>query len=284
MDEFGPDEQEWIDVLRAADEPRDVDRARVRASLLASIGAASAASAAVGGEAISAGSAKAAAIANASGVAKTTGGVAKTAGLFAAPWKIGVAVVSVAIAGGGVGVLLHRAPANVSTAVAVRASSVTQATASPPPAAPPLSVPPAVVEDATPQAPVVEAPPSASSMPRTSRSGPPSRAASQGHAITEPPPPRSSVTDNVDAELVLLARAQHALKRGDASGALEALARHSREHPRGALAVEREGLRAVASCESKRTDGRALAERFIAANPQSPLVARVRGSCLSTEP
>jgi hypothetical protein len=265
MDELGPDEQKWLDVLRIADEPRDVDRSRVRASVLASIGAAGAGA----GAAASADAIAKSAAAKAATVAQTQG-VLKAAGFLAAPWKIGVAVVSLVVAGGGATLLANRSPA-ASIGSPGSAGSVIAASEIASVAAPVISAPSTTVGSP----PVVET--------GAVRAMPPSAA----RAATRPAPhttAASHAADDVDAELALLTQAQQALKRGDANGALQALGHHAREHPHGTLTVEREGLRAVASCEAKRADGRALAERFVAANPQSPLVARVRAACLSPQP
>jgi hypothetical protein len=266
MDEFGPDEQQWLDVLRAGDEPSAADRARVRASVLAMVAGASTAAGATTG----------AALAGSSVAKSATGATSAFAG-----WKLGViAVVSLVVAGGGgAAVLLGRPSASAALGSA-------QAVAALPPEAPSSIEPtdPAAAKGASggvgsDTSSATGEPTTAETSAETAKapSAPPSRA--RGHAGRgATPPPRA---DDVDAELVLLTQAQEALKRGDPSGALQVLARHGREHPHGALAVERDGLRAIASCEAKRGEGRALAERFVARNPSSPLVTRVRAACLS---
>ena len=268
MDELGPDEQKWLDVLRAADEPRPEDRARVRAAVLGGIAGVGAA-------------------AGAAGIAKS-GAVAKTAGaasLFAGGWKIGVAVISIVIAGGAAAVMMaktsndHTAASVVSASTsAPRASLESEQGAEPASAMAPEGVEalepvtstetaqradPTVVGGADAPKPLTSAParaPARSAVPRPSRPAP---------------------GDDVEAELLLMTQAQRSLERGDPNGALATLAHHGRNHPHGAFAVEREGLRAIASCEAKRAEGRSLAERFVSHNPKSPLVTRVRAACLS---
>ncbi len=274
MDELGPDEQRWLDVLRVADEPTAEDRRRVLATVTSSVAGAGVGAAAAG-------------VAKSGAVAKAAG----TATVLTAGWKIGLAVVALGVAGAAAGAAMGfgagRAPealpashAAAANAAAPETSAESQAAISIAPTsdeAPPSTPTPGSV--ASPSVPAAE--PSTASSPRSNEAvaAVPPKGASRTAA------PRSShpraVAHDVEAELALLTQAQRALERGDASGALTVLGRHGREHPRGALAVEREGLRAIASCEAKRSDGPALAQRFVAQNPTSPLVARVKGACLS---
>ena len=245
MDELGPDEKPWLDALRSADEPTAADRARVRAAVMASItaGAAGAGAAALG---------KSGAVAKA----------AKVGFLAGAAWKIGLAAVVISAAGGAVVMTrAERAPASVTLA---SSAAPVEAKAAAPAAA-------AAGAEAKAEAPV-EA--------RVDDAPAPVASASKRGLRTAPRAAASSA-DDLDGELQLLTQAQRALEHGDPGAALAALAQHRREHPEGALSVEREGLRAVASCDAKRPDGKALAERFITRNGTSPLVSRVRAACLS---
>lgn len=247
MDELGPDERPWLDALRAADDPTAADRARVRAAVMASVGAAGAAGALV-----------------------KTGAVAKAAaktGIVIGVWKIGLAsVVLLAAAGGTTWMLTRPAPAPV--AMVVAPTSPVMASAAPGEAAP--------VAVAQADVPGEVAAPIASA-------APPARARVAGSARAPAPVTtgRAETADSLEGEMALLTTAQHALERGDTTTAIGALSRHRREHPAGTLAVEREGLFAIASCDAKRPEGRALAERFVAQNATSPLVARVRAACLA---
>jgi hypothetical protein len=70
------------------------------------------------------------------------------------------------------------------------------------------------------------------------------------------------------------------LRRGDAEAALAQLAEHAAKYPSGALADEREGIRAIALCRSgKLSEGKALADRFLSATRKSSLIMRVRAAC-----
>lgn len=266
MDELGPDEQKWLDVLRAADEPRAADRARVRSAVLEGIAGAGVASATAAGVA---------------GIAKagTVAAVTKTAsatGLVAGTWKIGLAVVSLVVAGGVTAAVVGRTPRTSETARSIASASAAAANATaivtPPPTSTPepaFSAPSVTAETAANEATEPTKPTASAAAPATATNAAPRTTA------------QAKPGDDVDAEVLLITQAQRTLERGDPNAALGVLARHGREHPRGAFAVEREGLRAIASCEAKRADGRALAERFVAAHPRSPLVSRVRATCLS---
>ncbi|AKV02620.1 hypothetical protein AKJ09_09283 [Labilithrix luteola] len=264
MDDLGPDEQKWLDVLRSSSEPTTNDRARVRASVLATIA----------GGAVGTSTAAAASTAAAGpGVAKV-GAVASAAGstsLFTGGLKVGLAVVVLAVGGGGAFVAVKRPTTVTPVAAAASAAAPTEREA---PAAAPAELPAGMAEPqatpvgATPQPETVDRSPAAVS----------ARPAARRAAST---PKMTAESDDIDAQLVLITQAQRALERGEPNAALTALARHERDYPRGSLAPEREGLRAIASCDAKRSNGRALAERFVAANPSSPLVARIRKSCLS---
>ncbi|HLK89681.1 MAG TPA: hypothetical protein VKZ18_07300 [Polyangia bacterium] len=76
--------------------------------------------------------------------------------------------------------------------------------------------------------------------------------------------------DRLGAERALLEIARAALARGDAEGALGALARHEATFPRGELTEEREGLRVQALVAARRYDeARTRAARFARHYPRS---------------
>lgn len=254
MDELGPDEQRFLDALRADDGPTAADHARVRAAVLARV-------AGVGAGVVA--TAKLAQFAGAAGAASTkaAGG---TLAAFLTSWKVGVAVVSLVVIGGASSAVIH-ARTSAATVRSANAAAVAPATV-PAPASPAAESPVAL----EPAAVTPEPPPAAASAQTPPHASP-----------VAAPAAASSGANDIEGELQLLTEAQQALKRGDPSAALVSLAKHGREFPRGALSVERDGLRAVASCEAKRPDGHALAERFLARSPRSPLVARVRAACLS---
>jgi hypothetical protein len=100
-------------------------------------------------------------------------------------------------------------------------------------------------------------------------------------AVSEPPTVHSrrpalpvaapgDADDRLGAERALLEIARAALARGDAEGALAALARHEAAFSRGELTEEREGLRVQALVAARRYDeARARAARFDRKYPRS---------------
>lgn len=96
------------------------------------------------------------------------------------------------------------------------------------------------------------------------------------------PKPEPTPAD-LEAEMKLIRGADTALRSGRAGDALSLLAQHQAEHPRAALAHEREGLRAIAQCQQGAPGSSATAERFIAQSPRSPLAPRLRSACRISE-
>jgi hypothetical protein len=91
------------------------------------------------------------------------------------------------------------------------------------------------------------------------------------------PAPEAILADQVVEEAALLRRAHAA---PDPNVTLSILAEHSAKYPRGVLAQEREGQRAIALCAlGRRTEGRAVGGAFLAGSPRSPLAERVRAAC-----
>jgi len=73
---------------------------------------------------------------------------------------------------------------------------------------------------------------------------------------------------------------QQALRSGDAGRALTLASEHARRFPRGTLAEEREGVRAVAQCQLAAPSARStLLETFARRYPSSPYAARVKAAC-----
>lgn len=252
MDELGPEEKAIFGALRAADEPTAQDRARVRARVVATIAATSAASIA----AVSATST--------AGTAATATKTVASAGWYVGGWKIGAAAVLLGLAGtAGYYATVHRAsPADAPIPAANAAPIVAPL---PTGAATATSIGETMPASTTTTE--VAAPPTeARAVPSIARSAAPAK-------------PRGAAGDDLEAEVALLATAQRGLARHAPSDALAALDEHAKSFPHGALAVEREGLRAVGSCEAKRGDGKARAEKFVARHPTSPLVARVKAAC-----
>jgi outer membrane biosynthesis protein TonB len=104
---------------------------------------------------------------------------------------------------------------------------------------------------------------------------------------SEPEPePSTSIpkTTTLAAEMRLLARANAAMRAGDAAGALAVLDEHARDFAGGQLAPEREYKRALALCELGRADkARAVASAFVKAHPRSPLRAKAQSVCREEE-
>lgn len=92
--------------------------------------------------------------------------------------------------------------------------------------------------------------------------------------------PEAAPEASIDAaEIAALRDAQRLLAR-DPAAALAQLDRHATEYPRSSLAAMRQLAQMTALCQLGRVDdSRAAADAFIAANPSSPLVARVRDVC-----
>jgi RNA polymerase sigma-70 factor (ECF subfamily) len=95
-----------------------------------------------------------------------------------------------------------------------------------------------------------------------------------------PPGAASPGPWTLGAEAGLLARADAALKGGDAPRALELLDEYASSFPSGVLVEERDAERVVVLCAlGRRDEARTAADAFLRDHPRSPLAARVRGSC-----
>lgn len=92
--------------------------------------------------------------------------------------------------------------------------------------------------------------------------------------------PSSTHDANTPDELGLVRAMQQALRSGDASRALALAGEHSRRFPRGTLAEEREGVRAVAQCQLAAPNARAtILQGFARRHPSSPYATRVKAAC-----
>ena len=80
-------------------------------------------------------------------------------------------------------------------------------------------------------------------------------------------------------EKVLVERAWSALAAGDPDGALARVAEHAREIPDGVLAPERRAIAVIAHCKRGDANAAARARAWLAAEPRSPLLARVKAAC-----
>jgi hypothetical protein len=100
-------------------------------------------------------------------------------------------------------------------------------------------------------------------------------------APVEVPPPMPSIRE----ELALLEQAHRELSQGNPSASLATLDAHTRRFPSGAFTAERTAARVFALCALGQVDrARAVADEFLRAAPASPLVPRIRSSCVLREP
>ena len=81
------------------------------------------------------------------------------------------------------------------------------------------------------------------------------------------------------AELMFVRRIQAALLDAKPRRVLALCAEHEKRWPRGTFVEEREGLRAIASCQSDARDAAARASQYFTAYPRGPLAPRVRAAC-----
>jgi hypothetical protein len=87
-----------------------------------------------------------------------------------------------------------------------------------------------------------------------------------------------------DPELMLVTRMHAALRQGDFSAALALCAEHERRWPHGVFELEREGVRAIASCGANTNDAASRAKRFLSAHPHTPVAMRVSSACAAQLP
>ena len=280
-----PQAAAFLDSLRGADQPRSVDRRRIRRKVLVAVAATGVGAAASGGST---------AAAAASGAATATGaGALSVGGAVAAKIWIGVTLGVVAVAGGVATLATPDAPEAPATEVAAPEGRVegVERSARPSPAEgrsaprelPAAPVPEPVPEpepelsqgvpEAAPEPEAVSARPTAPSRAPRLRSSPRSAPAMEA----SPPAPAA---DTLREELALLRRAHAAASERKFSESLVILDEHERRFPNGSLAVEREGARVIALCGAgRRAEGRRRAERFAEVHPRSPLGPRVARAC-----
>ena len=277
MSELGPAARAVVEAGRAGDDPTPHDRSRVRAALMTALAASSAGAAAVAGEG-----------AAAAGVAK---GVA-TAVTLGWGWKAFLLGLGVAcVVGTGVVVTSAARPVAAPTPNPVVAPPETSSARGAPPkiagAEPSIVVLP--IETTPPPGsrvtPVVAAP-------APHRAAPPRAAEPTTEPEPAPPAPPAAAApaapaavDPLEAETRGLGAAHGALKDGDPAKALALLDAQSTAYADGQLREERAAARILALCKLGRADeARALAARFLADNPRSPLADRVRGACAASDP
>ena len=115
-------------------------------------------------------------------------------------------------------------------------------------------------------------------------SAPEARPSSHPLVVARPPssaPAGGSLSD----EIATIDEASRAVAAGDANGALRVLDRYQRDYPHGALSPEATTLRIQALLlRGDRAGANALADRFLAQNPDSPHATRIRSLLGRTKP
>jgi hypothetical protein len=253
MNDLLPEDTALLDLARDGHEPTPSDRARVRAALIAKLGA---------GAGLATAASTLTAATSATGTVGHTASSAATAG-FAAK-ALGV-VAFVAVVGGG-GALAYRATQRLNTA----SPALTL-----PPAVRPseLSTPPLASSEPLPMAPPLAIPRLTTPKPLDGTSVRPN-VAPIGAAV----PPLNPTT--LEAETRLVRAGIAALRGGDPAGALDLFDEHARSYPNGALAEERAAERITALCDLDRVDeANRAAAAFLREHSGSPLVARVSAGC-----
>jgi hypothetical protein len=243
MDELSPGARALLAAAEMSDDPTTEDAARVRRAVLANVGALGVTAAVV---TTSTTQAKAAALWSAG--AKLAAALAITAGGVAATWSY-----------------VHPRSEAVVTNPA-------RAQVAPPPSTP-------VTPSDTVTQPVVTAPEREADEPPTKALRPAPRAPRAAEKPEPPPSKPDAAVASLEAEMKLIRGADSALRAGRASEALALLAQHQAEHPHASLSHEREGLRAIAQCQTGASGSREVAERFLARSPRSPLAPRLRSAC-----
>lgn len=188
--------------------------------------------------------------------------------------KTGALVVA---AGKGSGGLLLSVLACVGGGVAIGLVVIGPALSSHGPA-PALQTPPitaATEPSASAPAPAATLPPDWATQPAGSASP---TASSSSRAL--PSASAEARLPSIDRETSLLAEAQRALGRNDATTALRFLDVYDREFPGGALSEEASAARTVSWCSlGRKNEGLRALGRFRATYPGSPLLARVTAAC-----
>ncbi|HWB81151.1 MAG TPA: hypothetical protein VG755_39580 [Nannocystaceae bacterium] len=96
---------------------------------------------------------------------------------------------------------------------------------------------------------------------------------------TQAPEAAEPFSSTLAREKVLVERAWSALAAGDPDAALARVAEHAREIPDGVLAPERRAIAVIAHCKRGDANAAARARAWLAAEPDSPLSARVKAAC-----
>lgn len=263
MSEMSPEARSLIGEARALDGPTDEDRARVKRHVLAAIaGGAGVATSAVAGSAAASSAAAAGTVA--AGTTATSLGV-----------KVVIALIVATAALTTTYAVTHEPEPEPAAEAPIPASPEPELIVDVP--APARSeARPEVEEVAAEEA--VEPEPSPTARPRRAPRAvrPPTQPVQPAQPAQVPVAPPTALSE----EVALLRRAQRSMNSGDPGAALRSLEEHARRFPSGHMEEEREAARVVALCRAGReTEARAIASRFLAERPASPLAARVRAAC-----
>ena len=140
---------------------------------------------------------------------------------------------------------------------------------------------PAMLAPQSPPAAIPTAAPAPTLEPRALEPVPPAPAQTPTSARAERSPPRSQ---QLSAEIELLARVNAAVNAGDGGRALELLGEYDRTFRPSILAEERAAASVLALCAAGRTrEARSAAERFTRNWQRSPLSGRIARSCAGAE-
>jgi hypothetical protein len=94
-----------------------------------------------------------------------------------------------------------------------------------------------------------------------------------------PAPARVEQSDDSRGELMLVERIQAAMRRAKPASALVLCAEHEQRWPHGVFAEEREGVRAIASCDTRANDAESRARAFLIQHARTALAPRVAAAC-----
>jgi type IV secretory pathway VirB10-like protein len=257
MSELNRRARDLIASLDDSDGPTDAERARLRAALLARVGAGAVAGAA---------GAKAAAVASHAAAAPLSA-VGKLS-FFGAITK-GIAVIAVVGVGSAAYVAL-KASSEASTRTTAPATAV---------AVSPPAHPTKVAQRPAPPVPVPESrdlPPAAATPLPSPAVQPSDKRAATVAPVSSPPPP----ADSLATEAADLGAAVAALRDGHAASALSMLDDQDSRYAQGALREERAAMRGDALCALGKVDqATASATAFLHDHPRSLLAPKVRLSC-----
>jgi hypothetical protein len=300
MSELSDEAQSLFEAGRAGHEPRDQDRARVLRGVLVRAGVVTTTLAASSASASSA-----------------AGGSASVAGAASATSLAGLGaklVLGLALAGSAGAGVYHYVQPHASAPARPPAASARIASRSAPrvlvepglepklaprlaePELPPGAASPAHIGGAAPSSksdvrasglPEVPAPAAPEVTPAGEGSAPRANSVAAFPELAAPASIRASSVPNSGApgavlsvEARALADAQRALREGRNSEALALIAQQESAFASGELGQERRAAKIVALCALGRvTEARALALRFLADSPRSPLAARIRATC-----